>query len=262
MADEDRNRDGAHSTKQILIVDDEELARNRLRRYLREYDASFVIEEAESGLKAVDSIQSFRPGIIFLDIEMPGLNGFEVLAQFAERPFQVVFQTAYDEFAVRAFEEHASDYLLKPYTKERFQQALDRVLNRVADEERLRALEAAFGKREGRPKKLTVRQGGKLRVIEEKNIVCFVSRDHYTCVYLEDSREAICDLSIAHLATRLDPAEFRQMHRSNIVRLKTITSLSLIRGEGMVVELTNGMKLPVSRSNRRVARDVIKEINS
>ncbi len=262
MADLDQDPRETFVAKRVLIVDDEALARQRLRRYLRQYDPSFVIEEAETGLQAVESSLGFQPGVIFLDIEMPGLNGFEVLAQFNDRPFQVVFQTAYDEFAVRAFEEHASDYLLKPYTQERFKQALERVLNRVADEERLRRLESQFATRQGSLTRLTARLGGRLMVIEDKEIVCFVSRDHYTCVYFDDSREAICDLSISHLANRLDRTKFRQLHRSHIVRLDAITSLSLIRGEGMIVELKNGMRLPVSRSNRRAARDVIREISS
>src|ERR1044072_1618212 len=102
--------------KRILLVDDEALARQRLRRYLAQTEYRFVLEEAQSGLEAVEKIHTFQPDIIFLDIEMPGLNGFEVLQQVNERPFQVVFQTAFDEFAVRAFEALASDYLLKPFT--------------------------------------------------------------------------------------------------------------------------------------------------
>ena len=206
-------------------------------------------------------IQTFQPDIIFLDIEMPGFSGFDVLAQFDQRPFQIVFQTAYDDYAVRAFEEHACDYLLKPFTLERFQQALTRVLSRVANDERLRALESEFARRDGYLKKLAVRQGGKLRVIEEDEVVCFVSQDHYTCVYFNDAREAICDLSLTHLNDRLDPAKFRQLHRNNIARVAAVLSLTLSREDGMTVEMSNGMRLPVSRSNRRLARDIIKAIS-
>lgn len=242
-------------------MDDEPLARQRLRRYLTQASEVFEIAEAESGLQAVELIQTFRPDIIFLDVEMPGFTGFEVLAQVNERDFQIIFQTAYDEFAIRAFEEHACDYLLKPFTPERFRQALSRALSRVADEGRLRALEAEFARRDGYLRRLTVRQGGQLRVVDERDIACFVSRDHYTCVYFNDAREAICDLSLAHLAERLDPANFRQLHRNNIARVSAVVSLTLSRTDGMTVELTNGMKLAVSRSNRRTARDLIKAIS-
>lgn len=247
--------------KRILIVDDEPLARQRIRRYLAQSGCSLAIEEAESGLAAVAKVQVFQPDIIFLDIEMPGLNGFEVLQQFNERPFQVVFQTAFDEFAVRAFEEYASDYLLKPFTEARFKQALARVLARAADEERLIALEGEFAKRHGFLKKLTVKQGGRLRVVEEEEIVCFVSRDHYTCVYFQDGREAICDLSLTHLLERLDPEKFKPFHRNNIARLAAIKSLNATATGDLTLELSNRISLPVSRSHRRQARELLKSLS-
>lgn len=257
---EPRAADGQQvAARRILIVDDEPLARQRLRRYLTEADGEFVVAEAETGVEAVELITRFAPEVIFLDIEMPGFTGFDVLAQFGERRFQVVFQTAYDEFAVRAFEEHACDYLLKPFTRERFEQALARVLSRVAHEARLTALEAEFARRDGYLQRLTVKQGGKLRVVEAREISCFVSRDHYTCVYFGDAREAICDLPLAHLIERLDPQQFRQLHRNNIARIAAIVSLTLSRADGMTVEVNNGLRLPVSRSNRRLARRIIRE---
>ncbi|MCI0487600.1 MAG: LytTR family DNA-binding domain-containing protein [Blastocatellia bacterium] len=246
--------------RRILIVDDEPLARQRVSRYLKQSGRSLVVEAAATGLEAVERIREFEPDIVFLDVEMPGLSGFEVLQQFDERPFHVVFQTAYDEFALRAFEEHACDYLLKPFTPERFLESLDRALSRVADEERLRALEAAVAERDGYLRRLSVKQGGKLRIVEDKEIACFVSRDHYTCVYFDGSREAITDLSLARLVERLDPAAFKQLHRNNIVRVSEIVSLSNNRDGSMWVELTNGMKLPVSRSRRRHARELVKAL--
>lgn len=247
--------------RRILIVDDEPLARQRLTRYLGQTEYSLIVEEAESGLRAVELIRDFQPDIILLDVEMPGLSGFEVLQQFEERPFIVVFQTAYDEFAVRAFEEHACDYLLKPFTAERFHQALDRALSRYADDERLRALENKLAEREGYLRRIIVKQGGRTRIIEDRSIACFVSKDHYTCVYFDD-REAITDLSIARLAERLDPEEFKRLHRNSIVRLSSTVSLVTSRNGEMSIELANGMRLPVSRSHRKEARELFKESDS
>ena len=246
--------------KRILIVDDEDLARQRIARYLRQYGQPFAVEEAASGLQAVEKIRAFSPDVIFLDIEMPGFTGFEVLQQFAERPFHLIFQTAYDEFALRAFEEHACNYLLKPFTAGRLHQALARALSRVADQERLRALEARYAERDGYLRRLTVKHGGRLKIVEEKDIVCFVSRDHYTCVYFDGRREGIIDLSIACLSGRLDPRAFRQFHRNNIARLAAIAGLFTSRTGEMWIELNNGMCLPVSRSHRRAARELIKEM--
>jgi two-component system LytT family response regulator len=246
--------------KRILIVDDELLSRQRVARYLHQFDQPLVIEEADSGLKAVEMIRAFHPDIVLLDVEMPGLTGFEVLQQFDERPFHVIFQTAYDEFAIRAFEEQACDYLLKPFTITRLHQALRRVLERAADEARLKALEAMIAERDGHLRRLSVKQGGRLRIIEEQEIHCFVSRDHYTCVYFADAREGITDLSLSHLIQRLDPRAFRQFHRNNIVRASAVVALSTDRNGAMEVELTNGMRLPVSRSHRRAARELIKSL--
>jgi len=254
--------------KRILIADDEALARQRVARYVRQFSSEFLIEEAESGIRAVELIHSFHPEIIFLDVEMPGLNGLEVLQQFEERPFHVIFQTAYDQFAIRAFEEHACDYLLKPFTAERLHQSLVRAISRVADEQKLRALEAQFASQadgKGYLRKLTVKQGNRLRIVVANEIHCFVSRDHYTCVYFNDAGntlEGICDLSLGRLAERLDPQQFKQLHRNNIVRVAAIIALSRSRQGEVSVEMANGMKLPVSRSNQREAKELVKGNNA
>ncbi len=243
----------------ILVVDDEPLARQRLRRYLNQYNSSFAIAEAGTGLQAVELIKGFAPDIILLDIEMPGLSGFEVLQQFEERPFSIIFQTAYDEFAIRAFEEHACDYLLKPFTPERFAQALDHAITRRSDEERLKSLESKISEKEGCLRRLTVKQGGRLTVVEDRDITCFVSRDHYTCVYFDGQREGISDLSLNRLAERLDPAIFKQLHRNNIVKISAITSAYTTRDGQMWVETNTGMRLPVSRKHRRFVRGLMRD---
>jgi two-component system, LytTR family, response regulator len=247
--------------KRILIVDDEALARQRVARYVRQFDGDLLLAEAESGLVAVEMIRSFQPEVIFLDIEMPGLNGFEVLQQFEARPFHVIFQTAYDQFAIRAFEEHACDYLLKPFNAARLHQALQRALTRTADEARLRALEAQLAARAdgaGYLQQLTIKQGARLRVVPTAEIFCFVSQDHYTCVYFGAGLEGICELSLARLNERLDAREFCQLHRNNIVRAGAITGLERSRQGEMWVELANGMRLPVSRSHQRQARELVR----
>ncbi len=252
--------------RRILIVEDEALARQRVTRYVRQFGQNFLIEEAENGLRAVELIHSFHPEIIFLDVEMPGLDGFEVLQQFEERPFHVIFQTAYDQFAIRAFEESACDYLLKPFAAERLHQALARALSRVADERKLRALEKQLAARpdgsgKGYLSKLTVKQGNRLRIVTTDEISCFVSRDHYTCVYFNSDRntiEGICELSLGRLIEQLDPQQFKQLHRSSIVRLASIIAHSRSRQGEVSVELANGMKLPVSRNNQRQAKELVK----
>ncbi len=247
--------------KRILVVDDEPLARQRVARYVRQYDPALLVEVAETGLQAVELIATFQPDVIFLDIEMPGLNGFEVLQQCAARPFQVIFQTAYDQFAIRAFEAHACDYLLKPFTAERLQQALARALSQRADEERLRALEKQLAPGNGFLRRFTVKQGTRLRLVEEAEVLCFVSQDHYTCVYFNDAQgqhEGIVDLSLARLLERLDPAVFQQLHRNNIARSAAIKALTRARGGELRAELAGGIKLPISRRQQANVRAMLK----
>lgn len=246
-------------TKRILIADDEELARRRLARYVRQAGGC-EIAEAASGLEAVALIESFRPEIVFLDIEMPELDGFEVLAQFSERPFHVIFQTAYDEFAIRAFQEHACDYLLKPFTAERLNEALARALRRLGDEQRLRQLEAQLAAHRGALRRLTVRQGRRWRLIEEEQITCFISRDHCTCVYFEvgaERGEGLVELSLAELRERLDSQLFRQFHRNHLVRIGAVRALAAGGDGELTLELIDGRKLPVARRARREARAMV-----
>lgn len=237
----------------ILIVDDEPLARQRVTRYVREYDPGLQIETAADGLEAVEKIRSFKPDLVFLDIEMPGLNGFEVLQQFDTRPFQLIFQTAYDQFAIRAFEEQAIDYLLKPFNAGRLHRALSNALRKRRDEKRLRNLDGMLGCL----RKLTVSQGRRLRLVEADEIWCIISRDHYTHVCFGDGLEGICELSLSCLEERLDPAKFMRIHRNNIVRIDAIESCG--SSPGAWVELRNGMKLPVSRSRQGELRQMLKD---
>lgn len=241
--------------RRILIVDDESLARQRLRRFIAEAGSNFIVAEADGGLNAVAAICDFRPDILFLDVEMPGLNGFEVLAQFETRPFVVVFQTAFDEFAVKAFEAAACDYLLKPFTPARFRAALARALTRLADESRLKTLESSLARRDGALRRLTVKQGTAWHVLDVDDIHCFLSLDHYTCAYHRDSsherlREAVTDLSLARLAERLDPEVFLRVHRNAIVNRTAIRAVTTTPAGDTELELDGGMKIPVSRRHR------------
>jgi two-component system, LytTR family, response regulator len=247
----------------ILIVDDEPLARQRIARYLREYKVEFEIAEADNGLEAVERIRAFQPEIILLDVEMPGLNGFEVLQQFENRPFHVIFQTAFDQFAIRAFEENACDYLLKPYTAGRLHESLLRVLQRMVDQERLRRLESQLGAREGGSsylQKIIVRHTTRSRIVEARDVVCFISRDHYTCAFYKMEgglHEGICDLSIGMLTERLDPREFVRLHRNNIACITAIRAISRSRQGAVTIELSHHLTLPISRANQKIVKALL-----
>jgi two-component system LytT family response regulator len=234
-------------SKRVLIVDDEKLARDRISRFLTELGYNFEISEADSGVAALERIGSAAPDILFLDIQMPGLNGLEVLQQIESRPFKVIFQTAFDEYAIQAFDENACDYLLKPYTKDRFKTAVEKSLSSIQQDQRLDDLEKEFRKRDGYLNRISVRRGDKIRILDVDDIHCFLSQDHYTCIFTADS-EYLSDLSLTHLIERLDPDKFIRSHRNNIVNLSKIEKIGT--GPNMTVRLLCGQELPVSRQNR------------
>lgn len=241
--------------KKVLVVDDEKLARDRIVRFISELGYSFEVTEADSGLSALEKINANSPDILFLDIQMPGLNGFELLQQLENRPFKIIFQTAYDEYAIQAFDENALDYLLKPYTQERFKAAVDKAIESVQQDQRLRDLEKQLLKRDGYLTRISVRTGDKIHLVEISEVHSFVSKDHYTCIYT-NSAEFITELSLTYLEDRLDPNQFLRCHRNNIVCAKKIQKVGT--GANMVIQMPGGLELPVSRQNRKVLMDKIK----
>jgi two-component system LytT family response regulator len=242
------------SKTKVLIVDDEKLSQDKIARFLK--GGNFEIERASNGVEGLEKLKSFSPEVVFLDVEMPELSGFDFLQQVESRPFKVIFQTAFDEFALKAFEENACDYLLKPFTKERFEQALNRALNGIAAEEKLRQLEGSLHRGNTYLEKITVKQNHKFKIIEADEIICLVSRDHCTCLHTAEF-EYIIDLSIQHLSERLNPAKFFRIHRNSIVNREFISSVH--SRQQMIVELRNGLRLPVSRSHRTLMRAAIQQ---
>lgn len=231
----------------ILIVDDETLARQKIRRFLgmRPELNSFSIHEAVNGIEALKMIPEIDPDLVFLDVEMPKLSGFDVLSQLEKRPAKIIFQTAHDEFALRAFEESACDYLLKPFTQERFNQALDRALQQVKS--RIGQLESAIHKEGNWLRNMLVKQGNTYIVLKDEDILYFLSKEQYTSVFTR-AGEFVCNLSLNHLEERLDPAHFARLHRNSIIRIEAIKKFQTTPAETKLV-LADGATLPVSRDN-------------
>lgn len=231
----------------ILVVDDEELARQKIARYVREIDETAAIKEASNGLEAIAAVKDFDPDILFLDIQMPGLNGFEVLDHLVERRFAVIFQTAFDEFAIKAFEENACDYLLKPFARERFAKAFERArrdgTQRQAELGLLKAVTASRRFLEH----LFVDDRGVRILIDVDAVDALVSRDHYTCIHAA-SKEYLLDQSLQRLEERLNPEAFIRVHRAAVVRVAAIRAMT--KGDEPVIELHSGVSVSVSRRCR------------
>ncbi len=211
----------------VMVIDDEELARNRLKKMLRKYgDALEVIGEAKDGEEAVDRINALHPDAIFLDVQMPGHDGFEVVRRLKIKPY-IIFATAYDEFALKAFEENTVDYLLKPIEDKRLDKAVDK-LRRVGESlsnqhdaniERLLARLSASTVR-----RLQVKVGDRIVLVDLADVVYFEAKDKYTFLHTAD-QEYIVEQTLAELEAKLDSGEFVRIHRSAIVNLRHMLDL-------------------------------------
>lgn len=233
----------------VMVADDEPLARLRIRNYLEQHHPEFEVIDAKDGLAALEGITSQKPDIVLLDIEMPILSGFDVLDQVSPRTFQVVFQTAYDEFAVKAFDANACDYLLKPFSDERLARALQKALGQKAQPDpavsRLLdhlALEGHYLRR------LAFRVGPRMRLVDVTEVDYFLSEQHATRAFLPQI-DFVYDQSLTYLESRLDPKMFQRIHRNAIVKLAAIATL----GANDLV-LKNGVHLSVSRERRKHLR--------
>jgi two-component system, LytTR family, response regulator len=210
-----------------LIIDDEELARTRLRNMLQDFEDELeVIDEAGNGKEAIKKIEALHPDIIFLDIQMPGCDGFEVVRRLNVKPF-IVFVTAYDEYALKAFEENSVDYLLKPVGRKRLEMAVEKLrrLFNTHNPQLNENIERLLSRLTSAPlMRLQVKTGDKILLVNVDDIVYFEAKDKYTFLHTVD-QEHIIDFTLADLEGRLDKTNFIRIHRSNIINLKYIREL-------------------------------------
>lgn len=240
----------------VLIVDDEQLSRKKIRRFLEERPEGFSVIEAENGLQAFDMIESEKPDIVFLDIEMPEMNGMDLLHALPVPQFHLVFQTAYSEYAVQAFEKNAIDYLLKPFSKERFDQALERCLKKTSPQliQDLNHLKDSFSEKNMYLSKVVVKRGTKNTLIDIDTVLYFRSENHYTYI-CTPTFEYIHNEPLKDLMPKLDPKKFQQVHRNAIINLKNVKEV--IEGENMHAVMTNEQKIQVSRSHRGIIKEMV-----
>ncbi|HWU44301.1 MAG TPA: LytTR family DNA-binding domain-containing protein [Bdellovibrio sp.] len=235
-------------SKKILVVDDEKMARERILRFLKNYSEPLKVFEAANGPEAVTAIKDIKPDVIFLDIQMPEMTGFDVLYQIENKNFQVVFQTAFDDFAIKAFEVNACDYLLKPFTEEKLQGALRKALVAQDQQNKLRDLERHLKKEESFLKTLVTKKGTQTKIIDLDDVLYFKSEDHYTFA-VTSSHEFIVDLSLNSLEEKINPEIFSRCHRNCIVRTDFVDRIG--GADNSAIYLKNGVQLPLSRESRK-----------
>ncbi len=234
-----------------IVVDDEELARKRLRKMLLSYEEHVeVVGEAENGQEAVETIENLRPDLIFLDVQMPGFDGFEVVRRLRFKPL-IVFTTAYDEYALKAFEENSVDYLLKPIEQKRLDKAIEK-LKRVYSssepniDENVKRLLSQLAS--SPLKRLQVKSGDKILLIDIDNVTYFEAKDKYTFLHTVE-HEHIVEPTLAELEEKLDKLTFVRIHRSAIVNINYVREMVKWFGGKYKVRLKDkqGSELVVSR---------------
>jgi two-component system LytT family response regulator len=236
-----------------LIADDEPVARAGMRDMLAAFDWVSIIGEASSGPSAVDAIDALKPELLFLDIQMPGLLGTDVLRKAKHQPY-VVFTTAYAQHAVTAFELGALDYLLKPFGAARLASAMERVRAAIGESDAhapIDRLVEAFGS--GPMSRLFVRSGGSLIPVAVGQIAWFDADGDYVIAHAGKSRHML-HLSLNRLESRLDPKKFLRIHRAHIVNLDHVKTFKRSPKGGLEAELLDGTRLPVSRTRAQELR--------
>ena len=235
-----------------LLVDDESLALSRLERLLQPHaDQVKIIGQAHNGEEAVAQIDTAKPDLVFLDIHMPGLDGFGVLEQIEHLPW-ILFCTAYDQYALSAFETHAIDYLLKPVSPERLAQSLEKVerLNAGADNPLRHEVQALLAElRPAVPKRLQVRIGDRIRFIDPRDIYFFRAADKYVEGHTYEE-SFLFDQSLNQLQDALHTADFTRTHRSTLVNLNHIDEVIRKEGSTYIIRMKNAQQseLPLSRN--------------
>ena len=243
------------SNFKVLIVDDERLSRRRIRRLLTLEPKCEVIGECANGAEAVSTLAQTHPDILFLDVQMPELDGFQVIQALTQVKPLIIFTSAYDEYALRAFEVHAFDYLLKPFDGRRFRESVQRAMARVAQERsgatdlRMYALFENLSKPRRSPDRIAVRNNGRVVFVKLEDIDWIEASDNYVCLHCGRDTHIVRE-TMSELESRLDPAQFLRVHRSSIVNLDRIKELQpWFRGDYRVI-LRDGTELTLTKNHR------------
>jgi two-component system LytT family response regulator len=236
------------SALRVAIVDDEALARAVLREYLAAMTDVEIVAECANGFEAVKAVAELHPDLLLLDVQMPKLDGFEVL-ELVGRDVAVIFLTAYDQYALRAFEVHAVDYLLKPFSTERLAGALQRARERIGRGETLKVPPLADAAREtpGLTERVLVRDGPRVHVIPVQKIDYVQAQDDYVA-FRCDGKDYLKEQTLGQVEASLDPARFVRIHRSYLLNLERLARVELDARENRVAVLVDGQRLPVSRT--------------
>lgn len=238
----------------IIIIDDEPLARGIVKEFLTTHTDLELAAECADGFEGIKAIQQYQPDLIFLDIQMPKINGFEML-ELIENPPQVIFTTAFDEFAIKAFESNAVDYLLKPFSKERFEKAIQKLRQHTPDNSTKEVVESAAASAL-QQNRVVVKDGSKIKIIPVNKIHYLEAADDYVKLVTSDGT-FLKNRTMAFFEKSLATFHFVRVHRSYIVNSQLITRIDAYEKDNHLVLLTTGENLPVSKAGYAKLKEVL-----
>ena len=242
----------------VLLIDDEPLARSVVIEYLQSWPQIQIVQECSDGFEGVKAIAQHEPDLIFLDIQMPKINGFEML-ELIDQPPSVIFTTAFDEYAIKAFEEHAVDYLLKPFTKARFDKAVQKWMDQQqTSEPKQNTKQLLENLQNSSPKneRVVVKTGNKIKIIPINDIIFLAADDDYVKIHTSEG-SFLKNRTMAYFEQLLGEEEFVRVHRSYIIKINEITRIDPYEKESHLAILKSGEKIPVSKTGYPKLRQVL-----
>lgn len=234
----------------IVVIDDEPLARMVVLEYIQQHPDMEVMAECSDGFQGVKAIMQHKPDLIFLDIQMPKINGFEMLELLDTMP-SVIFTTAFDEYAIKAFESNAVDYLLKPFSKERFDLAIEKykskTVNTVTAEKNVQSLLETASKQPDDQNRIVVKNGSDIRIVPVQDVMYIEAYDDYVKLFTKDTYY-LKKKTMSYYEQVLDQSKFFRTHRSYIINLQELTKIEPLEKNTYIAILKNGKKIPLSRT--------------
>ena len=230
-----------------VIIDDEPLARSIIREYLEEYRQIEIVEECKDGFEGIKAIMQHQPELIFLDVQMPKINGFEML-ELVDQPPSVIFTTAFDEYAIKAFEAHAVDYLLKPFSRERFDKAIQKLMDKAGSvTNNQSSLLATAAESPQQSHRIVVKTGGKIQIIPVHEIDYLEAADDYVKIYTKKG-VFLKNKTMNYFEHVLNVQQFVRTHRSFIINVSMINRIDPYEKDNHIAILQSGAKIPVSKT--------------
>ncbi|MEQ1587440.1 MAG: response regulator [Cyclobacteriaceae bacterium] len=231
----------------IILIDDEPLSREIIKNYLHKFSLIEVVDECNDGFEGVKSIQQHQPDLVFLDIQMPKINGFEMLELIHPMP-SVIFITAFDDYALKAFEANAIDYLLKPVSEERFQKAIQKFLDKSSGiTNKTAQLLDTMAQSPSQNNRIVVKTGNKVKIIPVHDIHYLEADDDFVKIFIADG-SFLKNKTLSFYEQTLDPQQFVRVHRSYLVHIGQITKIEPYQKETHMAVLRNGQQIPISKT--------------